>query len=446
MEIRPSEIRTPQSVRIEQAARPDLQDSPPEAPAQGCLNDRLAPSPPPPMDLARASALISETTGKMEELWREKPSKWIDNITINDEGTLFAEGAGETCLISADGSAKGKISGYSGCVNGLAPGPGNTLFVATNQGDPDGIFAFDGTTGREKWHRDAKGDTFFGGVTPSPDGTLFASITPYQGSSAEDRLVALDGGSGETAWQFRAGGRIQGKPLLGPENTVILGSHDHKLYSLDRKTGKKRWDFDSGGPIACGIIHGPDGTIIGITREGSLFAVDGVSGAGKWAVPTGEKGYTSGAPACSADGTVFVITPDTEGVLKAFDGRTGALRWEDRREKWVKASLVADGEGTLYVGCKDSEKVILYDGATGRVKEEIKVGEQVDALAYDDERKVLYCGTSDGSVIAFSRPGAGEPAENVTAEAPGNGRPELQDEEDFIVIDSLRLPKKKQGL
>jgi outer membrane protein assembly factor BamB len=386
-----------------------------------------------------AAAVLAGNVRDFEETWKCRPGLWVNDILPGRDGSLYLSVPCEVAAVSAGGGKP--VQHYpigQACVYGVLEGEDRKVYVTTNQGDTDRMIAFDRDTGREAWSKDCRAGTFHEQSVAGPDGTLFCASTSYGGGD-DYRLVAVNSGDGSARWQFRAGGRIQGKPLFTGTNSVVFGSQDHKLYSLDASTGKKQWDHDSGAPVACPPILGADGSIICLNREGMLTALDPSTGDEKWSCNCGGAWkFSSGAPVCGPDGTIFVADPSTESHVMAIDGKTGKLRWKESRQIWLEAPLVVNTEGTLFVGAKDLKTVFIYDGATGADMGKLEIGEPVTSLAFDEKKKTLLCGTSDGSLVAFKRL---SPEERTAAErqSAASNQSELQVDDDTIYIDELKM-------
>jgi len=81
-------------------------------------------------------------------------------------------------------------------------------------------------------------------------------------------LHAIDRDSGEQAWTFPTGGRVESSPITF-DDAVVFGSSDGRLYAVDPKDGTEIWRLDLGEnlgapPVFAGqrlIIAGGGGTL-----------------------------------------------------------------------------------------------------------------------------------------------------------------------------------------
>ncbi len=124
----------------------------------------------------------------------------------------------------------------------------------------------------------------------------------YFGSSADNKVRALDAKTGKEVWDFDTEGPVRVAPAVW-DGHVLAGSDDGFLYCLDAKTGELEWK----------LLAGPcDDRIIG---NGRLIS--------RWAV--------RGGPAV-IDGIVYFGAGPwpTEGVyIYAVDIRTGRVLWKN---------------------------------------------------------------------------------------------------------------------
>jgi outer membrane protein assembly factor BamB len=112
-------------------------------------------------------------------------------------------------------------------------------------------------------------------------------------------MYALDAGTGDLIWKFRAGWGIKGTPIID-DRSLFFGSLDNTFYALDAKSGALKWSFTSisaiqGSPAAYGsyVFFGSD--------DGRLYALNKSNGNVAW----------SFAPSYSLNGDVYnyITTP-----------------------------------------------------------------------------------------------------------------------------------------
>ena len=95
-------------------------------------------------------------------------------------------------------------------------------------------------------------------------------------------------------------------PIIGPDETIYVGSHDDRFYALTCD-GKKKWEFATGGDIAGTAAIAADGTIYVGSDDGKLYALTS-DGKLKWAFTTGLN--ITNSPTIGTDGTVYIGSGD----------------------------------------------------------------------------------------------------------------------------------------
>lgn len=196
------------------------------------------------------------------------------------------------------------------------------------------------------------------------DGVLFA--LNLGGASEGDHFGYSD--MGRVAWQFRAGGAINGTVGLTADR-VIFGANDGVVYCLDKATGDVTWTCRPGDaePRAFQLFSTPsvgDGRVYIGSAGRMLACLDAASGALLWRRPV--CGWVRSRPVARG-GRVIVATLD--GRLHCFaagDGGPTPL-WEVRLGEFgLFADLVfADGR----VLATDARlRLFSIDAASGKVQ------------------------------------------------------------------------------
>lgn len=158
--------------------------------------------------------------------------------------------------------------------------------------------------------------------------------TAYYGSSADDKVYAIEAATGEVLWSFFTEGPVRLAPAVS-EGRVFAGSDDGSLYCLKASTGELLWRFKvyeddrrlpgngriiSYWPIRCGIVVDDNTVYFGaglFPNEGMyLFALDTQDGAVLWRQSIGisGQGYMLASPQ-----SLYVPTGRTNPVRFARD-------------------------------------------------------------------------------------------------------------------------------
>jgi quinoprotein glucose dehydrogenase len=192
-------------------------------------------------------------------------------------------------------------------------------------------------------------------ATPILVGGKLYLTTPY------DHVIALDAATGAKLWEYdplvdlkmgrsevtsrgvSAWRDPKAKPGAACELTIFLGTLDARLIALDGQTGKPCPDFGSEG-------------VVDLNRDAATQT--------GW---TG--GYQVTSPPAVADGLVIVGSSiadnwkvDTgRGIVRAFEARTGKLRWTWDPIPWAKETEPRTGAGNAWSAFSvDPEHGLLF--------------------------------------------------------------------------------------
>ncbi|NNC86913.1 MAG: PQQ-like beta-propeller repeat protein, partial [Akkermansiaceae bacterium] len=91
--------------------------------------------------------------------------------------------------------------------------------------------------------------------------------------SRDKHLHAVDRESGQGAWKFKTGSRVDGSALVF-DDAVVFGSGDGRLYALNPKDGAEIWRLDLGEGIAASPAFADGQLVIG-GDDGTLFSIRG---------------------------------------------------------------------------------------------------------------------------------------------------------------------------
>ena len=219
-----------------------------------------------------------------------------------------------------------------------------TLCIA---GDDGSVRAIDMSRKTVRWQKLSPGALAFAPVLRA--GWVFLTTT-------DGRVVAVREADGEAQWTYAATAPLTGPPSVDGDR-IAVATADSAVSLLDLRTGRVLWTA----PPVTGRPGAPrlGGGIVYVGTESRdlqiLRAADGR------VLPPQRTGATVvGAPALDEK---RVYTVGQDGVLRAFDRGTGALRWyADLPTRPANAGPIAD-QGLVFVALRSGAfQVFLADG------------------------------------------------------------------------------------
>ena len=178
---------------------------------------------------------------------------------------------------------------------------------------------------------------------------------------------AINQKDGSISWKYTVGPHIKRKSIFSNpviyKDMVIFGSYDGNVYALNRHTGEKKWisfeaDWVGSSPALAEDINI---VFIGlefglIKKRGGIIALNGDTGKTIWFDT--HPAYTHSSP-CYIPKHTEVVIGSNDGVVRMYDARTGAKKWEFTTFGGARYDTNKDagfGEGDIKEGFAYSEK------------------------------------------------------------------------------------------
>jgi outer membrane protein assembly factor BamB len=60
-------------------------------------------------------------------------------------------------------------------------------------------------------------------------------------------------------WNYTTNGQVDSSPVLGPDGSLYVGSHDNNIYAINA-TGRLKWKFATNGQVDSSPVLGPETT------------------------------------------------------------------------------------------------------------------------------------------------------------------------------------------
>jgi len=179
--------------------------------------------------------------------------------------------------------------------------------------------------------------------------------TIYFGSSADDKVYAIDAGTGQLHWQFFTEGPIRFAPVIAGDR-LYVGSDDGCVYCLDADDGSLLWKYDAAEDKR--LIPG-NGRIISVQAVRTGLIVD--------------------------DGVVYFgagLFPMQGAYLVALNASNGSEIWKEELKVSPQGYMLASDD-RLYVPTGRTNPVI-FARSNGRYLGQLSSGGGAYALLTDD--------------------------------------------------------------
>lgn len=256
------------------------------------------------------------------------------------------------------------------------------------------------------------------------EGNLLAAEGLVFMVSDENKIIALNGKTGKTAWKKTASEKYFWEHSLGyGQGKVFLGAAGGVVYALEAKTGKQVWKKSLGMDMNLSpLLH--EGTLyVATTRHwpprlkvnkttASVFVLDPATGKVKHEIKT--KNYVLQTPA--TDGTNLYIagsrqkehatikqTKKDEGgfnITRAFDIKNNFKQvWAtEAYEGFIKIVMAKNGL-VQTIGYEDY--IVTLDAKTGKRKWIHRTGNWTPGFVYDDGK--LFFGAANRKIAAINQ-------------------------------------------
>jgi outer membrane protein assembly factor BamB len=147
--------------------------------------------------------------------------------------------------------------------------------------------------------------------------------------------------AGAQPWELPTGKGIFSAPVLGPDDTVYVGSADRYFYAVDAQ-GNLKWKLLTGGVIDSAALLDDSGRLYVGAGDSILRALDPTNGGLVWMSaadpPSMQNGafisWFEGNVAIGADGQL--IAPNDSNTVYGIDRASGTIKWRfpDGNQNW----------------------------------------------------------------------------------------------------------------
>ncbi len=230
-----------------------------------------------------------------------------------------------------------------------------------------------------------------GAVVRADDWPAYLGGPAHSGTTVEGIVLPL-----AARWSVSLPKAVDASPVIAGDR-VIVPCRDSKLYALNGADGSIAWSFDAGRPLrSTPAVSG--GLVFQGGLNGTLYALRLTDGSVVWSKTHG--GNQIGSPAV-ADGKVVVCVGSPSREVRAYDARTGELRWSADSGNLAHTSPAIEGS-RVFVGAGNGQWSAL-DLATGELvwTWQGKSGAFAASASVDSGRVLIAPGQEDLDVYVF---------------------------------------------
>lgn len=242
-------------------------------------------------------------------------------------------------------------------------------------------------------------------------------------------LYAIDGATGEKAWEFGPGAHVFSSPALatvGERALVIVAATNRTIYAVDAATGDRQWacetatwsftqppsvmsspvviDLD-GEPLVVVGVWNSDRSAVQNLQSGELLALRAADGHPRWRRRLASVPITS--PVFCRMGEVGVVfVASHHGVVYAVRAADGEVLWESTLNEASRSSVSlahAEGVAALLVGTRQ-HSLFALDPSTGSRRWRAPAHYWIDATPTwfaTGKTTTVVAGSYDRSVYAW---------------------------------------------
>lgn len=235
---------------------------------------------------------------------------------------------------------------------------------------------------------------------------IHRGIVYIGGSDHIFRAIRLS--SGDIVWQYdRVEGYVEARPFLY-KKLVVFGAWDKKLYALDKDDGLARWIWQEGrphilySPAACWPVAARNKIFI-VAPDRYFTAIDYKSGKTIWRTNRYKVRETIGISEDSS--RVYARCMRDTVIAVDTKGNSFSICWEKNLDFGydITPSALVEKDGSVFWGTKNG-LIIAFDGRTGALEWKYKFGNTfIGNLAPFHQNRVAVS-SMDGRIAVLTFP------------------------------------------
>ena len=298
----------------------------------------------------------------------------MDAPLIVGETVIVGTRQGEIHGIDVASGKRRGIKSFGDVVEATPVMHGGTLLVPVGWGRRS-LVAFDLARGAMLWKR--KGAPIAAGLLLLED--AFVAV------DTEAQVRRHNVRDGAVAWEQMLGDNIavHTRPVMS-QGSILLADDTGRIVALNPEDGSVDWVTHLYSPVYASLATDPEALYVPTTR-GRLFALNAADGDELWHVTLADSTVRFSAPSVDSG---LLVAGASDGLLRAYDAKSGALRWAFRSPDAIIAKPLIT-RSSVYVGSM-GKMLYAVDRATGALQwqEELR-GRVKSAIAGSEEYLIV---------------------------------------------------------
>jgi outer membrane protein assembly factor BamB len=253
------------------------------------------------------------------------------------------------------------------------------------------LYSLNPASGAENWRFEQAKDRWISGALVTSD-AVYATNADYN-------LYALDL-TGKPKWvsPFQADQAIWGSPVSDGTN-IYFGTLGRHVYAVNAQTGKQSWVQSVNGAILGAPVLGPDNSLYVGTYGGALVALRTTNGS-----VIQEKTTSSWIWSGPAQDGTNIYVGDAKGMLYSFPMTGSGQPWTQQLDGTIIGSPLVSGK-TIIVGTESGNTYFLDNN--GKTLQKISINGAIEASPIEAGSLILVAPTGgDSALVALDQTGA----------------------------------------
>jgi len=298
------------------------------------------------------SSLHALNSDDGSQKWKIHREGMINPLAVSGEGgfVYFSTGGGVCAASEETGLVLWEYNFERNIFWDMTPAISGGIVYAL---DGFNLIALDISTGREVWRSNCK--TFGTSPAISADGTVYVN--------GSEGLQAFDGNTGLEKWRALGSNLTASSPAIDKDGIVYSVENFKVIRAINGATGKVYWRFfnQNKGEFYSSPVLGDNGDVYIGGSDSNFYAIDGLTGKLKWQYPAIGEIFSTAA----IGNTGEVYFGCYSGYIYAINCASGNELWKMATSSSIVSSPVLGPNGRIYFGSRNGQVYCVQTGSSG---------------------------------------------------------------------------------